>query len=100
MIGYDGGMKRVLMLAFVVAVVVALGGSDAAAKSKKPCGLSPGDWCPSPAGDPCGKHKDVASCKADKRCKGMPYQGESAVACSDDGSGFSTNCPTVGCISR
>ena len=65
-----------------------------------PCGTKVGDWCPSPKGDPCGKHKDVDSCKADKRCKGMPYQGESVVACIDDGSGFSPNCPPVGCISR
>jgi hypothetical protein len=64
------------------------------------CGLAPGDWCPSPPGDPCGRHKDVKSCKADRRCKGMPYRGESAVACVDDGKGFSSNCPTVGCISR
>jgi hypothetical protein len=58
------------------------------------------DWCPSPAGDPCGEHKDVASCRADKKCKGMPYKGESLMACRDDGTGFSKNCPTVGCISR
>ena len=65
-----------------------------------PCGLRTTDWCPSPAGDPCGAHKDVASCRADRACKGMPYRGESAVACMDDGHGFSSNCPTVGCISR
>jgi hypothetical protein len=90
-------MKPMRTLAF--AIVIAIGCSGAA-KPKKPCGLSPSDWCPSPAGDPCGQHKDLSSCKADKRCKGMPYAGESVIACSDDGSGFSPNCPTVGCISR
>jgi hypothetical protein len=64
------------------------------------CGTSPTDWCPSPPGDPCGRHPNVASCRADKACKGMPYRGESVVACMDDGSGFAKNCPTVGCISR
>ena len=64
------------------------------------CGMNPTDWYPSPKGDPCGKHKDVASCRTDQRCKGMPYRGESVVACEDDGSGFSKNCPTVGCIAR
>ena len=80
--------------------------ADASGPSKREekvdpfCGMGPGDWCPAPAGDPCGAHKDVASCRADPRCKGMPYRGESVVACNDDGHGFSTNCPSVGCISR
>ena len=65
-----------------------------------PCGMSPTDWCPSPPGDPCGRHANVAACRADKACKGMPYRGESVVACMDDGTGFAKNCPTVGCISR
>ena len=64
------------------------------------CGMSPTDWCPSPPGDPCGRHTNTAACRADKACKGMPYRGESFVACIDDGTGFATNCPTVGCISR
>ena len=87
---------------FAVALASSLA-SPVAVDAKRPdheCGMAPNDWCPSPPGDPCGKHKDVASCKADRRCKGMPYRGESAVACADDGHGFSTNCPTVGCISR
>jgi hypothetical protein len=66
---------------------------------RDPCGTRIHDWCPSPAGDPCGEHKDVNSCRADPKCKGMPYKGESIVACRYDG-GFATNCPTVGCISR
>ncbi len=64
-----------------------------------PCGASPGDWCPSPPGDPCGVHKDKASCQADPACFGMPYRGESLVACTVDERGFASNCPTVGCIS-
>jgi hypothetical protein len=62
--------------------------------------MGPDDWCASPPGDPCGAHKDVMSCRADPKCKGMPYRGESVVACRYDDAGFGTNCPTVGCISR
>jgi len=43
--------------------------------------------------------KPVASCKADGKCGGMAYTGESFVACKRDDRGFGTNCPTVGCIS-
>lgn len=64
------------------------------------CGSRTEDWCAAPAGDPCGAHKDVTTCRADKKCKGMKYTGESVVACNDDGTGFTSNCPTVGCISR
>jgi hypothetical protein len=63
------------------------------------CGFDTTDWCPAPAGDPCGKHKDVASCRADPRCGGIAYRGESFAACQLDDRGFGTNCPTVGCIS-
>ena len=66
----------------------------------KDCGFGTQDWCDSPAGDPCGRYKNVGECRADARCKGMAYRGESAVACVIDPSGFATNCPTVGCISR
>jgi len=66
----------------------------------KGCGSNTSDWCAAPAGDACGVHKNVAACKADKKCKGMKYTGESLVACKDDGTGFTSNCPTVGCISR
>jgi hypothetical protein len=61
--------------------------------------MSPGDWCPAPAGDPCGAHRNVASCRADERCVGMRYRGESIVACMFDARGFAKNCPTVGCMS-
>ena len=64
------------------------------------CGLSPSDWCPSPPGDPCGAHKDTEACRADPKCVGMPYRGESVIACIFDERGFASNCPTVGCTSR
>ncbi|WP_394833293.1 hypothetical protein LVJ94_43000 [Pendulispora rubella] len=72
----------------------------APSKPSADCGIKMDDWCPSPAGDPCGKHKDAKSCKADSKCKGMPFRGETFAPCNDDGRGFSTNCPTVGCLSR
>ena len=64
-----------------------------------PCGMSPSDWCPAPAGDKCGQYKNVAACRADPTCYGVAYQGESLVACSLDKRGFGLNCPTVGCTS-
>ncbi len=73
--------------------------SSEAGQSGNPCGLSPNDWCAAPAGDACGQHKDAASCRADVRCAGMPYQGESVVACQWDERGFADNCPAVGCVS-
>jgi hypothetical protein len=63
------------------------------------CGMSPNDWCPSPPGDPCGVHHDTETCRADSKCYGMPYRGESVVACISDERGFASNCPTVGCTS-
>jgi hypothetical protein len=63
------------------------------------CGREPKDWCAAPAGDPCGEHKTVESCRADARCTGMKFRGE-GPECKMDDAGFSTNCPTVGCISR
>ncbi len=63
------------------------------------CGMKTTDWCPAPAGDPCGAHKTKASCMADARCGGIHYRGESFVACQFDDRGFASNCPTVGCKS-
>src|SRR5262245_21104050 len=71
----------------------------AADASPANCGMSPSDWCPAPAGDRCGEHKDAASCQADLACFGMRYRGESIVACQFDERGFASNCPTVGCTS-
>ena len=64
------------------------------------CGFSPSDWCGGPPGDPCAAHPDARSCRADPRCIGLPYRGESVIACLPDGHGFWSNCPAVGCISR
>jgi hypothetical protein len=89
------------MIRTLAAVLVVLGAAGARpVPTAPPCGLSPHDWCPSPAGDPCGDHRDEKSCRADSKCRGLPYRGESVVACIPDGKGFSSNCPTVGCISR
>jgi hypothetical protein len=85
-----------LMFALLVPLATAAMAADAPPAN---CGSSPSDWCPAPAGDPCGAHKDTASCKADIVCFGMPYRGESMVACQSDERGFATNCPTVGCTS-
>ena len=64
-----------------------------------PCGLAPGDWCPAEKGDPCGAHPNATACRADPVCYGVPYRGESDVACQIDERGFASNCPTVGCTS-
>ena len=64
------------------------------------CGLSTQDWCAAPAGDACGEHATEAACRADAHCQGLPYRGESVVACMPDGKGFWKNCPAVGCVSR
>jgi hypothetical protein len=103
-------MKLILLVIALAALLVACsrGGSDAApprgvatASVADPfCGMRSTDWCASPPGDPCGDHKDQASCRADARCKGQVYGGESAVACIVDDRGFASNCPTVGCLSR
>ena len=63
------------------------------------CGTSPDDWCVIPD-DPCLKHKNATSCKADPGCYGMPYLGESLIACRYDARGFATNCPIIGCTSE
>ena len=52
------------------------------------CGLSPTDWCRSPPGDPCGKRSNERSCRDDPRCVGLPYRGESVVACLPDRQGL------------
>jgi hypothetical protein len=82
-------------------IVVGAGCARRSESSPAPglCGMGPTDWCAAPPGDPCGAHKNVASCRADPRCTGMSYRGESVVACQFDDAGYATNCPTVGCIS-
>jgi hypothetical protein len=75
-----------------------LAGSSSRAQDH-PCGTRTSDWCPAPAGDPCGRHRNTAECKADAACYGMRYRGESVIACILDARGFASNCPTVGCTS-
>lgn len=84
-----------LALAFAGEVLV----SAPVAAQSVPCGENPRDWCAAPGGDPCGRHRNVAACRADPACYGMRYRGESVVACILDERGFGTNCPTVGCTS-
>src|SRR5260370_1372397 len=82
----------------VVASIVALGWASGPVDPN--CGLRPDDWCPSPPGDRCGRHRGERSCRADPGCRGLPYRGESVVACIPDDKGFWSNCPAVGCIAR
>jgi hypothetical protein len=85
---------------FTVLVALLLLPALPAAAQTNPCGLSPSDWCASPQGDPCGRHKNERACRADPACVGMRYRGESVIACIPDGRGFWINCPAVGCLSR
>lgn len=92
-----------LILSIALALWLGLAGgigASALAQPRGECGLSTRDWCPTPPGDPCGRHKNERECRADPACVGMRYRGESVVACRPDGSGFWTNCPAVGCVSR
>ena len=93
------------LLRFAVPVLAALwlgcsGAGPLLAQPQGECGLSIRDWCPSPPGDPCGRHKNERECRADPACVGIKYRGESVAACQPDGKGFWTNCPAVGCVSR
>jgi len=69
----------------------------ACSSSKPPAAPAP-PASPTEKADACADHKDAASCKADARCGGAAYKGESVVACQYDARGFTTNCPWVGCI--
>ena len=90
-------MKSVVSSSWLLALAALVAtGVPAAAQS---CGMNPKDWCPSQAGDPCGRHRNAAACRADPACYGMPYSGESVIACMFDERGFASNCPTVGCTS-
>lgn len=97
-------MKRAVLLMLIAVflpVAVAAGNGPVQIRSMgSACGSSAQDWCAAPAGDPCGAHEDEASCRADARCQGVPYRGESVVACVPDGKGFWSNYPAVGCVSR
>ena len=93
-------MHKLFHPALLATFIAGLGALDATAQPANPCGISPTDWCASPPGDPCGRHKNQGDCRADLTCKGMPYRGESVIACIPDGKGFWSNCPAVGCVSR
>ena len=95
----SGLRPRRLVLLLLLALLPGAYGA-AAQPSGNRCGLSPSDWCPSPPADPCGRRKNERSCRADPACAGLPYRGESVIACLPDGRGFWSNCPAVGCISR
>jgi hypothetical protein len=85
-------MHRSTILMIATGLLVAV--TDFAAAQ---CGTGIDHWCPAPAGDPCGQHRNVAECKADPKCYGMPFRGVSFLPCVLDERGFGVNCPTVGC---
>jgi hypothetical protein len=89
--------QRALWTAALFAL--ALVGMVAASAQERECGFDLKDWCPAPAGDPCGRHKNAAECRGDFSCRAVTYRGPSKVACITDRRGFSLNCPVVGCVS-
>jgi hypothetical protein len=92
-------ISRVLALALAGILVGTLPAGAQSPPQSSPCGMRTSDWCPAPEGDPCGRHRDATACRADTSCYGMPYRGESVIACILDERGFASNCPTVGCTS-
>jgi hypothetical protein len=90
---WRGPKLALLGAAFAIGIV-----SVGAAQDRE-CGTLPGDWCPAPAGDPCGRHKNASECRGDFDCNGVPFRGPTKIACLTDRRGFSLNCPTVGCRS-
>jgi hypothetical protein len=84
-----------------LAVMLTIAGVGGIYAQSSWCGRSPSDWCEGSFDDPCSRHHATDACKADRQCYGVPYRGESLVACMDDGQqrGFARNCPTVGCTS-
>ena len=82
-----------------LAALMAAAAPAPVAAQRRACGMNPSDWCPAPPGDPCGRHRNVAACRADPACYGRQYEGESLVQCNLDARGFSSNCPTIGCTS-
>jgi hypothetical protein len=65
------------------------------------CTASAGEWCPAVSGDPCGGHRDGASCAADTRCVARPYLDDSLRLCGQMGFDcVSAGCPPIGCESK
>jgi len=98
----DGKMQTMMVRSSLLILILASLAlpSEGQANGRRPCGMALGDWCAADRGDPCNRHKNTAACKADPKCFGMPYRGESLIACVFDERGFASNCPTVGCTSR
>jgi len=69
------------------------GRAGSGAAQSRACGMNRANWCSAPAGDPCGRHRHVAACRADLACYGMPYQGDRWWACQLDVRGFASNWP-------
>jgi len=92
-------VQRIMLMALLSVATAACAQTPAPPQEKidRPCGMRPGDWCEADKNDLCNAHRDAKSCEADARCVGMPYRGESAVACHYDARGFNGNCPAVGC---
>jgi hypothetical protein len=90
---------RPAALWIVLLGAVAVATLNLAAAQERDCGTSPDDWCAAPPGDPCGRHKNAAECRADFKCNAVPFRGVTKIACITDRRGFSLNCPTVGCRS-
>ena len=98
----DSKMQTMMVRSTLLIIILVLltYASEGWASGRRECGISLKDWCPSYRGDPCNRHKNTAACVADPKCFGMPYRGESLIACVFDERGFGSNCPTVGCTSR
>jgi hypothetical protein len=96
----NGKTQTMIRTSTLLIATIMLSSVGGAIRAQTPlCGMGLSDWCPAPPGDLCGAHRNAAQCKADPRCYGMPYQGESVVPCILDARGFASNCPTVGCTS-
>jgi hypothetical protein len=94
------GMRRTAGLTTAVLAAVAILASQGVSFAQdRECGTSPNDWCPAPAGDPCGRHRNANECRNDASCNAVPFRGATKIACITDRRGFSLNCPTVGCRS-
>lgn len=61
-----------------IGLLLAAGVLAPARAATGPCG-NPTDWCPTPPGASCGRHRTEAACRADPGCAGLPYRGESVV---------------------
>lgn len=93
-------MKILALLAVCACIGVLVPLAGAQQPPNRNCQMDPTGWCAGEPDDTCGRNHFVWSCKLDEQCFGVPYQGESAVACKFDERGFGLNCPTVGCTSR